>query len=107
MADVYMMQGARRPVIGMTLVDSDGPVNLTGASSITFRGRLQDGTTTFSGSATADLPALGHITYSPATNDFATPGLYIVEAVVTWSTGVTQGFPTDRVATLLVRDAAS
>jgi hypothetical protein len=107
MADAYVMQGARRPILGMTLVDANGPVNLTSASSIAFRGRLQDGTTVFSGSATADSPAAGHITYTPGANDFATPGTYIVEAVVTWDTGITQGFPTDRIATLLVRDAAS
>lgn len=107
MADFYIGQGARRPVLGATLTDANGPVNLTSASSITFRGRLMDGTTTFSGSAVADAPAAGHVTYSWGANDTATPGTYMVEFSVTWSTGITQTFPTDRVMTLEVRDAAT
>ena len=107
MADFYIGQNARRPSIGVTLMDATGPVNLTGASSVTIRGRLQDGTTTFSGTATADVPAAGHVTYAWAANDTATPGTYIVEWSVTWSTGITQTFPTDRVFTVEIRDAAT
>lgn len=107
MADFTIGQGARRPILYATLTQAGEPLDLTGASSVTFRGRLQDGTTVFSGTCTIITAADGEVSYSWAANDTATPGTYIVEFSITWSTGITQTIPTDRVATLLVRNAAT
>lgn len=107
MADFYIGQGARRPNLVANLMDATGPVNLASASSVTFRMRLQNGTTTVSGSCTVSSPAEGEVTYSWGASDTATPGVFIAEFSVTWTTGVTQTFPTDRVLTVEVRDAAT
>jgi hypothetical protein len=107
MADFYIGQDARRPTLVVNLLDAQGNVNLTGASSVTFRMRLQNGTTAVTGTATVTQAAQGEVTYAWAANDTATPGTYIAEWSVTWSTGVTQTFPTDRVFTILVRDKAT
>jgi hypothetical protein len=107
MADFYIGQDARRPTIVVNLLDAQGYVNLTGASSTTFRMRLQDGTTAISGTATVSQASTGEVTYAWGASDTATPGEYIAEWSVTWSTGITQTFPTDRVFTVLVRDKAT
>lgn len=106
MADFYIGQGARRPTLVVNLLDANGPVNVTG-KTVTFRMKLQDGTTAISGSATVSNGATGEVTYSWGASDTATPGTYIAEWSVTWDTGITQTFPTDRVFTVLVRDTAT
>jgi hypothetical protein len=107
MADFSIGQGDRRPILTATLTQAGEPLNLTGASGVVFRGRLQDGTTAFTGSCTITGASTGDVSYTWGASDTATPGLYICEFVITWSTGVTQAIPTHRRATLLITDAAA
>jgi len=116
MADYSIKQGARRPVLTATLTEAGEPLDLTGAVSVAFRGRLQDGTTTFTGSCTVTNATTGEVTYAWGANDTAVPGTYIVEFVVTWVAAVvgppavaaiTQIVPSYRQRTLDVLDNAS
>lgn len=107
MADLYMVQGDRRPILAATLTQGGEAINLTGASGVVFRGRLQNGTTVFTGSCSIVSAAAGTVTYTWGASDTATPGIYIVEFVITWSTGVTQSIPSHRTRTLEIRDTAA
>lgn len=102
MADFTIGQGARRPTIPAQLTESGQPINLTGASSVTLRALLPDGTTAITGTCTIDAASTGEVSYAWAANDTDTPGLYRLQFVITWSAGVTQALPTHRNATLLV-----
>jgi hypothetical protein len=108
MADYSIVQGARRPTLTATLIDATGTaINLTGATGVTFRGAQMDGTTVFSGSCTVTSAADGEVSYAWASADTAVPGLYRVEFVITWSTGITEVVPSDVTRTLQIKDAAS
>ena len=116
MADFSIGQGDQRPVLTATLTQAGEPLDLTSAVSVAFRGRLQDGTTAFSGTCTITGASTGDVSYTWGVNDTAVPGTYIIEFVVTWVAAVVgppavaakvQTIPTHRRATLLITDTAA
>ena len=116
MADFVMGQGARYPILTATLTEDGNALNLASAVSVEFRGRRPNGTTVFSGACTVTSAIDGEVSYAWGANDTAVPGIYIIEFVITWVAAdagppavaaYTQSIPSNRAASLLVRESAT
>lgn len=108
MATIYMAEDSRRPSLRVQLVDADGPVDVTGASSISFI-MSKDGVAKVNNSAnvTQEVGALGIVRYDWVAADVDTPGDYVARWLVTWSTGVTQEFPSSRYDRVVISPSAA
>ncbi len=90
-------QGTTAPALEMTLLDPNGPVPLTGATSVTFDMRnASDGTLTISGAAAVISDAsAGKVRYNWAVGNTAIVGAYQGKFTVTWTDGKTTAWPTN------------
>lgn len=92
--------GDRRPSLRFQLLDVDGDfLDLTSAVSVTINVRMASGAQTVlitGGLCTIELPTtdgICHYDFTSGDNTTLVPGSYQWEAVVTWSTGITQTHP--------------
>lgn len=95
MADIFLKQKDRLPKLRATLMDGNGPINLTGATvKVWFRLKAGGEGSERSGNCTIIDPENGVVEYAWAAGDTDVPGDYYVEFVVT-ITGMTMTFPND------------
>ena len=81
--DFFMGKGDQLPKIATTLEDTNGAIDLTGAT-VTLYARKVGATTIFSGSvtvATDQVANKGQVTYSFGASDTLVPGRYFVKWV--------------------------
>jgi hypothetical protein len=99
--------GDRLPVLAATLLDGDGaPVDLTTATGVTFRMRLQGSVSPLFNSACVITGATtGQVEYRWGASDTVTAGTYDGEFVVTWTGGKVQTVP--NAGSLLVKISSS
>ena len=81
----------------MTLKEGGVARDLTAALTVKINTRVYGASalTTNAGACTVTSAAEGICTYSPATADVATAGIYEVEVTVTWTDGKVSKFPSD------------
>ena len=92
---ISIKQGDRRPAAPATLKHGSTVVDLTLATSVTFKMTEQNETALKVNSAAVVLVAAsGTVEYRWAVGDTDTPGKYWVEWEVLWSDGTPETFPT-------------
>jgi hypothetical protein len=101
-ADFVLTLGDRLPDLSITLLEDDGvtPFDPTDLSP-TFFAAHETGSPTYTGALTIVSAGDGLVTYSPAADDFATPGRYLCKAEVT-SGGKVRSLPRGKKLELLV-----
>lgn len=92
---IHIKQNDRRPAAPATLKRGDAVVDLTAATSVTFKMRqihkldLKVNNTVYVVDA-----SVGQVEYRWGVGDTDTPGEYLAEWEVLWSDGTTETFPT-------------
>lgn len=106
MTTVFMKEGDRLPALRMQLLDSTGaPIDLTAASSVTFRMRNSSGAlVAMAGTATIITAATGYVQYAWGAGDTGAVGGYVAEWVCDFS-GLALTVPTNGYVTVQVVDA--
>ena len=94
-SDFTLKAHDRLPSIQATLTSAGAPVDLTGATGVTFIMKAAQGNTVkVNAAAVVVTPASGVVRYDWLAIDTDTPGSYMAEWQVTWSGGKRQTFPT-------------
>ncbi len=93
---IYVKQNDRRPVASTVLTRGTVIVDLTTATSVTFKMRpIRQSVLTVDAAAVIDpTPTTGAVTYQWAVGDTDIPGSYKAEWEVLWADGTTETFPT-------------
>jgi len=92
---IFIKQGDRRPVAIATIKHGDTIVDLTLATSVTFKMTLQGRITkTVDAPATVTNAVAGEVEYRWAVGDTDDPGTYNAEWEVLWADGTPETFPT-------------
>lgn len=89
-------QGDTYPALTLTLADSEGPIDLTNATTVRFVMKGQTSATispTGGGTCTVVEAAHGTVSYAWQSADTQTPDTYGVEALITWTGGGKQTVP--------------
>ena len=95
MADFTLKAHDRLPSIQAVLSSGGTPVDLTGATGVTFIMKAAQGNTVKVNSAAVIVtPTGGVVRYDWLAVDTDTPGSYLAEWQVTWTGGKKQTFPT-------------
>lgn len=106
MADFSIKEGDTKPILNMTLKDAnDAAVNLDTATTITLKVQKIGATDLIVDVVVSDESATGKISYTFTAAQTATPGHYVAEVLVLWSTGVLERFPTEGQFTVDIEDA--
>lgn len=98
MADFTIKQGDTRPGMTAQLKDNEVPIDLTAATSVTFKMAPDAG-----GSLTVDSPCVfidrdtGIVMYEWTTGDTATVGFYNIEFEIVWADLGVETVPNDDV----------
>jgi hypothetical protein len=96
MTDYYMAVADQKPDLKMTLSDQDGPVNLSGASSVTLQYRLGDTAKSVVGTIEPLQSTTGKgfvfFTFAQA-SDIPAAGRWRVQVEVMWPGAQKQTFP--------------
>jgi hypothetical protein len=106
MADIYMTQGNRLPSISATLMDDNGPVNLSAATAVYFV-MSRNGVQKVSGLCTVISAAEGEVQYDWALADVDTPGQFIAQFEVRDNTPTTpkkQNYPSTGYMTVQINE---
>jgi hypothetical protein len=106
MADIYMTQGNRLPAIVATLMDDNGPVNLSSAAGVKFV-MSRNGTQKVATACTIISAAEGEVQYDWAAADVDTPGQFIAQFEVTIGSGgsaKTQNYPSTGYMTVQINE---
>ena len=89
-------------------VDTESPtaINLTSATSVTFKMRLEGTTGAPKVDAAMEIttPASGRVTYEWAAGDTDTPGTYEVEYEILWNDGTIETVPNNGYDSVIVYD---
>lgn len=85
-------KGDTRPKIRMVCTRGGHPIDFSAAASVVMTGTM-DGAPVFT-DASPVKTALGTIEHTTTAGDTDTVGTILVKAVVTWSSGVIETFPT-------------
>lgn len=106
MSTFSIKQNDLLPALSAVLNDADGPVDLTGASSIAFHMRPVGSTTatTLTGTASIVNAATGEVRYTWAGSDTATAGAYECEWEITWPGSKKMTFPSKGYDTVVITD---
>ena len=92
---IFIKQNDRRPVANAVIKHGTTIVDLTLATSVTFKMTLQGRMTpTVDGAGVVTAPTLGAVEYEWAAGDTDNPGTYFAEWEVLWNDGTTETFPT-------------
>jgi hypothetical protein len=94
MADYTVKQHDLDPPFEVTLKDKNGPVDLTGATSVMLHFATASGSTEFSGECEITDAEAGIVRYLWEESDVATVNTYNIEWEVTWASGRPTTFPT-------------
>lgn len=87
-ASVTVKQYDTYPPLSATLTDSNGPINLSTATSVEFVMVGNKTATKVTGACAITNATQGQVKYQWATNDLATPDTYQVEFAIHWASGV-------------------
>jgi len=105
MTDYYMAVADQKPDLRMTLCDQDGPVNLSGATSVTMQYRLSDVAKTVVGTIEPLQSTTGKgfvfFTFANAT-DIPAAGRWRLQTEVIWPGNQKQTFPSKDADWLIV-----
>lgn len=91
---INVKQNDTRPAAYAVLRRGDTVVDLTAASTVTFKMRAEDGTLKVDAAAVILAPLTGEVEYRWATGDTDTPGLFPAEWQVSWLDNTVETFPT-------------
>jgi hypothetical protein len=92
---ISIKQGDRRPAAPATIMRGEEIVDLTNATSVTFKMTERSEMALKVDAAASVLIAVnGTVEYRWAVGDTDTPGQYFAEWEVLWSDGTTETFPT-------------
>lgn len=87
MADFSLKQHDTWPPLNATLSDANGPIDLTGATSVTLIMKPTGGGSTITGTCTIVSAVAGTIRYTWITGNTAVAGTYNLEFEILWSDG--------------------
>jgi hypothetical protein len=102
MPDIAMKVGDLRPIVQATISDSNGPVNLTGATVQFLMTPRGTGTPKVNSAATIVSPTAGTVSYSWSTTDTDTPGAYYAEFRAAMGDGTKCTFPNSTYLAVLI-----
>ena len=88
-----LKQDDTAPALQATLSDSNGPINLTNATSVKLVMKGNNTATVVVGTCTITNAAQGQVSYTFTAGNTATPDVYQVEFEITWSGGGEQTVP--------------
>jgi hypothetical protein len=93
LANLTLKQYDTYPSLQATLTDSNGAINLTGASSVKFVMKGQSTGTIVLGNCSIVSATAGTVAYAWGATDTQTPDVYSVEFQITWTAGGIQKVP--------------
>jgi hypothetical protein len=88
--------GDTTPDIGGQLTDNDGPVDISGATSVKFIAVCDARVDPIEGTCDVPAGASGLWSYTWGASDLDTAGTYFCEIEVTWTVGKIQTFPNNK-----------
>jgi hypothetical protein len=90
-----MKQNDTSPNMVVTVSDSNGPIDLTGASTVTLVMKGQQSSTLVTGACGTENMHAGAALYTWGATDTEVPDEYQTEVEILWSTGIRQTVPND------------
>lgn len=100
MAALILKQFDTYPPVVATLTDTNGPINLTTATTVKFI--MKSATLLVTGNCTITTPASGVVTYTWGATDTNIAGNYTVEFEIHWAAGGIQTVPNAASANLVI-----
>ena len=93
MANLVLKQDDTVPALQVTLADSNGPINLTNATSVKVVMKGNNTGTVVVGVCTVTNAIAGQVSYTFTAANTATPDVYQVEFEIVWAGGGEQTVP--------------
>jgi hypothetical protein len=107
MSDLVVKAGDTYPSLVTTLEENGGPLDLTGASSVTMRMASSSVSMTDLVCTVVGDPTEGVVEYEWEAGDTATPGTYKVDFLIDFGDGQLQSAPNDSEKEIVIRPAVS
>jgi hypothetical protein len=107
MADLVIKAGDTFPALVTTLEENSGPLDLTGAGTITMRMASNSVSMTDLECSIVGDPTNGVVEYEWDAGDTATPGTYKVDFLIDFGSGQLQSAPNDSEKEIIIRPAAA
>jgi hypothetical protein len=106
MADLTIKTNDTFPPLVTNLEENGGPIDLTGASSVTMRMASATVSMTDLVCSVSDA-ASGEVTYEWDALDTVTPGTYRVDFLIDWGSGDLQSAPNDSEKEIIIRPSVA